>query len=45
MMQEYILSYNRRETDGVIEKIPVQIIRSSRKSIGLQVKLSVKHTG
>ncbi|OUQ67345.1 metal-dependent hydrolase [Eubacterium sp. An11] len=40
MMQEYILSYNRRETDGVIEKIPVQIIRSSRKSIGLQVKLS-----
>lgn len=38
MLREYILHYNRRETDGGEENVPVQIIRSSRKSIGLQVK-------
>lgn len=40
MLREYILHYNRRETDGGEENVPVQIIRSSRKSIGLQVKES-----
>ena len=38
MLREYILHYNGKETDGEEENVPIQIIRSSRKTIGLQVK-------
>ena len=38
MLREYILHYNEKETDGEEENVPIQIIRSSRKTIGLQVK-------
>lgn len=38
MLREYILHYDEKETDGEEENVPIQIIRSSRKTIGLQVK-------